>query len=522
MSSSFGSEAIPQSKIREIIVPAFTALVGTMIALFPGNPANMTLPSRDSGVFLYVAWRFLSGDIPYRDVWDHKPPLIYFVDALGLTMTPNSLWGVWGLQVLFIFFTLFFIYRLLDKEFGIYAALAGTVVFISGLLTILEKGNVTEEYALVFQALCLWLFIRAWRQGFPVRASFWIGVLGGLAFNFKQTTIGIWVTYALFLLVMRLCQRKAPFRDLLSLATGWLIPSIVFVLYFASQNALQDYWEQAFLYNFIYIGKHEGIRRLIPVFIKGFAYLRNGWVLYFAILGWLAGLGYVWLKHKSAAEMHPLILIGLVSLPVEVLFITISGRSILHYYLTPLPVMAILTGALVYTVPFLISRIPSISSQAIQRWIPVILLAVVVLGQSEQIKYYPEYVHTLSDDDYAPVIDYIIKNTDEDDQVLIIGAESVVNFLARREASTRYVYQYPLALLGRRPMFEEYFNQILENKPVLIIDTRGRSQLDEKLYVPLQKRSQIVRDGVKYLGENYEQVAQFGEWFVYRLKSPAR
>jgi len=63
----------------------------------------------------------------------------------------------------------------------------------------------------------------------------------------------------------------------------------------------------------------------------------------------------------------------------------------------------------------------------------------------------------------------------------------------------------------------EYFNQILENKPVLIIDTRGRTRLDEKLYVPLQKRSQIVRDGVQYLGEHYQQVAQFGDWFVYRL-----
>ena len=51
----------------------------------------------------------------------------------------------------------------------------------------------------------------------------------------------------------------------------------------------------------------------------------------------------------------------------------------------------------------------------------------------------------------------------------------------------------------------------------MIIDTRGRAQLDEKLYQPLQKRSEIVRDGVQYLGENYEQVAQFGEWFVYRL-----
>ncbi len=115
----------------------------------------MTLPSRDSGVFLYVGWRFLNGDIPYRDVWDHKPPLIYFVDALGLTFTPHSLWGVWFLQIIFIFFTLFFIYKLLDKSSKSTLALAGTVILTSGLLTILEKGNVTEEYALVISGMVL-------------------------------------------------------------------------------------------------------------------------------------------------------------------------------------------------------------------------------------------------------------------------------------------------------------------------------------------------------------------------------
>jgi 4-amino-4-deoxy-L-arabinose transferase-like glycosyltransferase len=478
----------------------------------------MTLPSRDSGVFLYMGWRFLSGDIPYRDVWDHKPPLIYFVDALGLTLTPNSLWGVWILQVIFIFFTLFLIYKLLDREFGIYAALAGTVTLTSGLLTILEKGNVTEEYALVFQASCFWLFVSAWKKGFPIRNSFWLGLLGGLAFNFKQTTVGIWITYGLILLAIRLWQRKSPFADLLSLLAGWLVPSILFIIYFASQNALTDYWEQAFLYNFVYIGKHEGIRRLMPLFLKGFLYLRNGWVLYLSILGWLAGLGYVWLKQKeSFAKIHPLILIALVNLPIEILLITISGRSILHYYLTPLPVMAVLTGVLVYTAPFLVGKIPVSDSPTIQRWMPAIVLAAVLLGQFGQVTYYPEYVRALNDDDYAPVVDYVAKNTEEGDQVLLIGAESIVNFLARREAPTRYVYQYPLALLGRRLMFEEYFNQILENKPILIIDTRGQTRLDEKLYVPLQKRSQIVREGVQYLGENYQQVAQFDEWFVYRL-----
>ena len=505
-------------RIRQNIVPVLVSLAGAIIALFPSNPDNMTLPSRDSGVFLYIGWRLLQGDVPYRDVWDHKPPLIYFVDALGIALTPHSLWGVWFLQFIFLALTIFFICKVLDQEFGIYAALAGSLVLTSGLLTILEKGNVTEEYALVFQAMGFWLFVRAWKMDFPLRSSFWIGLLGGLAFNFKQTTIGIWITYTIFMLALRLIQRKSPVKDMFALLAGWLIPSLLLILYLASQNALTDYWEQAFLYNFVYIGKHEGIRRLIPVFIKGFAYLQNGWVLYLSSLGWLAGFAYIWLnRNKLWSEAHSLILIALVNLPIEILLITISGRSILHYYLTPLPVMAILAGSLVFTLPFFITHLARADSPAVQRWIPGAVLAIVLLGQIGQVAYYPSYVRVLSDNDYAPIIDYVAQNTNEGDQVLFIGAESVVNFLARREAPTRYVYQYPLALLGRRPMFEEYFNQILESEPVLIVDTRGRSRLDDKLYTPMQKRSQIVRDGVQYLGSNYQQVAQFDEWFVYRF-----
>ena len=516
--NSFSEQRIDKNdKLQSIILPVFASMLGTIVALFPSNPNNMTLPSRDSGVFLYVGWRLLNGAVPYQDVWDHKPPLIYFVDALGLSLTPHSLWGLWFLRLIFIFFALLVIYKLLDREIGLYAALAGTMILTSGLLTILEKGNVTEEYALVFQALGFLLFINAWREDFPIRSSLWMGLLGGLAFNFKQTTIGIWVTYGLFLLVIRLLQRKLPLKDLVVLIVGWLAPSLVLAAYLASQHALRDFWEQAFLYNFVYIGTHEGIRRLIPLFLKGFLYLQNGWVLYFSILGWLIGVVYVWLKRNAVAEIPPLILIALVNLPIEVILITISGRSILHYYLTPLPVMAILTGTLVYTLPSLLGKFPGLSSRTFQRWVPALVLATVLLGQIGQVTDYPQYVRILRDNDYAPVIDYVSKNTKEGDQILLIGAESVVNFLTRREAPTRYVYQYPLALLGRRPMFEEYFDQILANKPILIIDTRGRPRLDDKLYTPLQKRSQIVRDGVKYLGEHYRQVAQFDNWFVYRF-----
>lgn len=515
MDSSSERTTMVSTALRNVILPILTSFLGTIAALYPANPVNMTFPSRDSGVFLYVAWRLLVGDVPYRDVWDHKPPLIYFIDALGLSIAPDSMWGVWLIEGIFIFATFLVLYKLLEQEFNIYAAIAGSILFASGLVTILARGNVTEEYALLFQALCFLLIAKAAKADFPSHLSFWIGVSGGLAFNFKQTTIGVLIAYGLFILAFRFVQRRLPLRDVFMLAAGWLLPSLLLVLYFASQNALSDFWEQAYLYNFFYVGKHEGIRRLLPVFTKGFLYLQNGYILHITILGWLSGLAYAWLRRKNFFNsINPMITIALIDLPVEVVMILISGRSILHYYLTPLPIIAVLAGISIYTLPELLRRVTAL--QQFQRGMPAALLAIIALSQYGQIYYYSEYVSGVSSNSRANVVEYVRQNTHEDDRVLIIGAESVVNFLARRESPTRYVYQYPLALTGSRPMFEEYFNQIIENDPLLIIDTRGRETLTDRLYVPLQKRSEIVRLGVEYLGNNYEKVAQFGEWAVYR------
>lgn len=515
--NSGSSDKVGVDSLRKNILAFLVSFLGTAVSLFPLHPSNMTYPSRDSGVFLYVGWRLLMGDVPYRDVWDHKPPLIYFVDALGILLTPDSLWGIWILQAIFIFATFLVLYKALDQAFNSYAAIAGSILFASGLLTILSRGNVTEEYALLFQALCFLLIVKASKSDFPTSLSLWIGVAGGLAFNFKQTTIGVLIAYGLFLLAFRLSQRRLPVRDFLMLFGGWLLPSLLVVLYFAARGALVDFWEQAYLYNFMYIGKHEGIRRLIPVFTKGFLYLQNGYILHITVLSWLIGCIYVWTRRRNFfTDIHPLIIITLLNFPIEVLMILVSGRSILHYYLTPLPAIAMLTGVLIYTLAQLIERLPNL--QRMIRWTPALLLAIVLLSQYEQVKYYPDYVEGLSSNSRLAVVEYVVNHTQPDDKVLIIGAESLINFLSRREAPTRYVYQYPLALTGRRPMFEEYFHQILENDPVLIIDTRGAEGITDNLYSSLQKRSEIVRSGVEYLGLHYEKVTQFEDWAVYQKK----
>ncbi len=504
--------------LKRLFIPTSLSLLGTIIVLFPSNPDNMTLPSRDSGVFLYVGWRLLKGDIPYRDVWDHKPPLVYFVDALGLLLSPQSLLGVWLLQFCFLFLTTLFLFNALNEALGILPAVVGTVVLTSGLLTILDQGNVTEEYALVFQTLSFWLFVRARKNDYPLRVTFWIGLCGAIAFYFKQTTIGIWIAFALFLFWTRILQKKSPISDVLTLLAGSGLLSIILVIGFASQHALNDFWGEAFLYNFVYIGKHEGFSRLIPVFIKGFLFLSQGQVLFLALIGWLLSLVYVWPNRKSYSSIQPLILLALMNFPLEIALITISGRSILHYYLTPLPVMAVLSGILVFTLSAILGRIPALSSTQARNSISLVTLLAVLSFQWDQVQNYPVYVQDEAGNSYAPVVEYITGHTNPDDKVLVLGAESVVNFLARREAPTRYVYQYPLQLLGSRGMFDEYFQQVLQNKPVLIIDAPGSNQLDENLYKPLQMRSAIVRDGVQYLIKNYQQVAAFGDWVVYRIK----
>jgi len=72
-----------KGKSVESVFQIFIALLVFAI-LLPESPLYKLYLERDSGVFHYVGWLITQGKIPYRDVWDHKPPVIFFINALGL------------------------------------------------------------------------------------------------------------------------------------------------------------------------------------------------------------------------------------------------------------------------------------------------------------------------------------------------------------------------------------------------------------------------------------------------------
>ena len=115
-------------------------------------------PNRDSSVFIYVAKGILEGEVPYLDRWDHKGPLIYLLNAMGLAVA--GMWGLWLLEMAFLIGTVWLVYVVLRQQFGFAATFLPMAVFAGYFLYFSQSGNHTEQYALLFQFLALYLFMR--------------------------------------------------------------------------------------------------------------------------------------------------------------------------------------------------------------------------------------------------------------------------------------------------------------------------------------------------------------------------
>src|SRR5256885_12737839 len=86
-------DATMSSRARTVVAIALAGLCAGALLV---DRSLQFFIGRDSSVFLYVARRVQEGGGPYRDVWDHKPPLIYYLDVIGLALADRGVPGVAG------------------------------------------------------------------------------------------------------------------------------------------------------------------------------------------------------------------------------------------------------------------------------------------------------------------------------------------------------------------------------------------------------------------------------------------
>lgn len=480
--------------------------------LLPSSPLNMPLTFRDSGVFLYVGWRILNGELPYRDIWDHKPPIIFYVNALGLALGNGSRWGVWFLEFIALFLAAFIGFHLIKRIFGTHPAILSTFLWLFILVFLLQGGNLTTEYALPLQFAALWLVQTAEKSSYPYRHWFLVGLLGGVAFFTKQTAIGIWIAIVLYLTIGRLMsgQINKWFKELLFICVGGLAICISWVVFFSIQGAFAQFWSAAFAFNFTYSSSNADITSRLNSIVNGLAPLKIAWLLQFSIIGSLIGILLVFYKKGTLPEGNSLILIGLIDLPIELFFIGFSGHSFPHYYMTLLPIFSLFAGAMAWGI---LSSLPFWKANVTVKFLCLLSIMGIFLW-SPIYKSYKGQVSLLSYAKNPTMIRYIKRNTLSNDEVLLWGAESTLNYFTQRNSPSRFVYQFPLYTQGyaNEQLISEFLRDILINCPRLIIDTHNP---DTPIYnFPIQ--TQAIKDDIALVQSRYLDAENVGDWTIYK------
>ena len=331
------STVIPKKWFEYLLVVAWVFLILLLFLrfLYSINPIT-AFPSRDSGVFLDIGQRLLAGDTPYLDYWDHKGPLVYFINAIGKLIDPVGEWGIFSLQVGFIGLTAFLIRRFLVRNLSWLSFGIGLCVFFYFLFSLGQGGNLVEIYSLLFIAMGLITGIKAIESGrnWPLLV---LGSCAAFAFALRPNLIAVFIVSFTAWLIDSLRCKRPILKGILLTISGALLILVPIGLFFVSRHAMKDLLDQVFLYNFLYSeSTHINLwEKLTSYYI---------YTLPIVLLGLFGLLFTVGIHPKKAWISHHNMLLKILtySFLLEMIFSQISGFDFPHYSL-PLMLMGTIT-----------------------------------------------------------------------------------------------------------------------------------------------------------------------------------
>lgn len=487
----------------------------SVLTLLPIAPSFHQVPTTDSSVFIYIGSQILRGRIPYLEVWDHKGPLIYYINALGLWLSGSSRWGIWLLEVLFVAAAVWLIFHILKGSSGRLTALAAGVILLSGLQSVLNDGNFTEEYAMPLQLACVAAFYAGMER--PRRSTFFLaGCFAGLCFLLRPNIIVFPVSIAVFLLYEIVARKNTALAPMMwAVVLGGISTVAVTSAYFWLNGALAEMWDAMLRFNFIYTFARSGSR--LSALWEGFSLLAVQLIL--GLLGWWVALRYLRQPEgeKNQAQ-RGLLAILVIALPLEILITGLPGRDYQHYFISWLPAISLLAG--IFFACFL-RKVPR------QAWSVVAITSLlalhIVFGARDGLAAFwrargippVDFAST----PYQTALEYIYSHTEVDEKVLFWGNNLSLQWISGREAPTRFAYQSPLGVAGyvSPQMAADFLSELRANPPRLIIDTTINNDPLQGLASPLNEVPDVMRPIYEYIAENYSDVGTpyRTNWVVY-------
>lgn len=343
----------PHSFSTPVLLVAILGLTFILRMNFWDQPFQM-----DEGVYGYIGWGMLDGLVPYKDLFDHKPPGIYLLYSLVFLLTEPTALNIKVFTTIYTFGTVLAVFLVARKVAGEKAGLLAALLF--GIFSCGPKieggGSNTEIFMILPYTLAVLSLLKAIEKG-RRRDYLLTGLWTGVACTIKQVAAVnlLWVGAYLIVRIWR--QRKwttvvRVTADGCWMTVGAILPWVPYLVYFYLNDALAHFYFWQVNFNLDYMASAHGSAKITVFYHRTMDILRENGLLWLLAL---AATIYHWQELRKGVTADEgensqswrssgWFLMAIWPL-FSLLGVVAGGRFFPHYYIQMIPPLAILGGA---------------------------------------------------------------------------------------------------------------------------------------------------------------------------------
>jgi hypothetical protein len=525
-------------------------LAGIALVLLRALPSLRYPLGRDQATYCVVAQGLLHGRLLYRDLWDIKPPGIYYIYAVIVKIFGPVMWSIGIVDILWLLAISICIFHFAKRYLG---APAAAIAVVFNALWHCSWGYIhaaqSETFITLFVFLACFILMSAQRENW--RGNFAAGLMCGAAFWVKYNSAPFFPVLAFlpYLDLSRFDQHprrlqltvpwRVWFQRTLVIVAGFLVMIVAVLAYFWGVGAWpalkEGHFEVLPRYGVMFV---QRMRHYPPYALTLTRFDLGVWTE--AVFG--ATLVIAWWRREMRL-IAPVVIMAVAG------FTSAASQPRLSSYSfeTAYPFFAMLWGYVFVKLyeGFVYLR----ESFARRSWrVAGVLLWLV----AAEVVYYPlpGYAFEIAEEykglaawmhdpygsykrysfpfyleklhDQIAIIDYLRKNSAPSEGVYVWGTAPLISFLTQRPSPSRFVSNHALISPWGPVRWRQDLIAELNRKPprFIVVERHDEIPLVTLTYDDSEQCLKKYAALASFISDRYESVSNLYDFEVYRHKEP--
>lgn len=239
--------------LKHVLLTAVCVFACMLFCCAFTSPLYPYYNNSDSAIFMLIGRGMCEGKMCYVDLFDHKGPIMFFIEALGWKIGGRT--GIWLIECVAMLISVFAvegICRKLQSKPTIPVLASAMVMFFTFC-----HGNLTEDYCLPLIYISMYFAVKYFvsdEEKHPPMYAMFYGIAFGIIAFIRINNALIICTLILFIAIDLIAKKqfKNLIVNLLAGIAGIAVVAVPVCLYFYFNGALNDMLYATFLYNLLY------------------------------------------------------------------------------------------------------------------------------------------------------------------------------------------------------------------------------------------------------------------------------